>query len=343
MFMNETIKNLAIKANMTESEVEQLYIKTKDEYVGRGIPEDKLESVVMARMQTFLKKKFAVTGSDGVKVPAMFLGVNNTKDWAKFHVDKIKKDIANMSKTEAINKGYINEKGEYLYQNGNNQGKPIPEKSWQGTAFGIIEYKDEVRFTTFRLYGDPAEKGLPLFKACTAMVKLQDKAPEGEFAVTMNSMPFDVPDAYVNYHEYSPFVTKTRKNQVITPLKKIEEFAHEMSDSGENDKIYGNWAIVKGNIVKLIPARNGSIGVVIDDDSLNLDSDKDEVKTYTIWFGKEFDIDFVEDAIDVTFVVNTRIGRDNGKVMLNGMGYWVDEWFRKQGTPETPDPQAPWG
>ena len=342
--MNETIKNLAKKANMTEQEVSKLFVIVKEEFRGRGVPEEKLDTLTEARVQTQLKKKFAV-GAEGKKVSAMFIGKNNARDWAEFHRSKLEKIIGdnNLSKEQAVQKGYINAEGKYLYQNGNDKGKVIPESSWQAKAYGIIDVDGDVRLTTFQLYGDPAEKQLPLFKACKAVVKLREKAPEGEFVATMSVEPMEVEDKYVNFHDYAPFISKTRMNQIISPLSEIENFARTMSESEEGDDRFANWAIVEGSIIKLVPSRYNSIGVVIDDISLNVDSSEDDVRSYTVWFDDDFDLDFVEDAIGVTFVVNTRIGQNDGKVKLNGMGYWVDEWFRKQPSEEEASVQEPWG
>ena len=342
--MNETIKNLAKKANMSEQDVENLYIKTKAGFEGRGIPEDKIEGITFARMQTYLKKKFD-TGASGQKVSAMFIGMNNQKDWAIFHREKIDKAIGeqNLSEQKTIELGYKNAEGKYLYQNGNNKGKVIPDESWQAKAYGIIEVKEDARFTTFHLYDDAAKNPLPLCKPCKAVVNIRDSAPAGEYAVSMNASPTEASKDYVNWEIYAPLISKTQESRMISPLKAIDEFAKRMSKSENKDDIFANWAIIKGNVVKFVPARNNSLGVIIDDDSLTLDNEEDEVKTYAIWFDESFDIDLTDDASDVTFVVNTRINRETGKLTLNGMGYWVDTWFRKQEIDAVPDPQQTWG
>ncbi|MDP3012958.1 MAG: hypothetical protein Q8M92_01860 [Candidatus Subteraquimicrobiales bacterium] len=335
------IKVLAEKAKMTESELEKLYEQTKKDLIERGLPEDKLDSAILSRMSSLLKKKFVSVGAQGTKVRGMLMGRHSAKDWAEWNREKTLDKIKSLGEGDLVEAGCKNADGQLLYTRGGefSIGKPIPEHDYSADGYGVITFdkdgKLDTRFTNFKLKGEAAIANYPLFTECDMFVRLIDGQDDKRFVVSMNSVPTNFDDDYVNFHEYANYIVAAEEKRIIE-LGDIERFAQTASE--DSDEKYKNWAIVEGSVIKFGISAKGRPGVSIDDASLVIDNQED-VPSYTIWFPPETEFDFADDAIGVTFLVTTMISRDDGTPVLFGMGYWVDDYFRA--APVSPDGESP--
>lgn len=347
--VKQNIKTLAEKAKMTEPELEKLYEQIKQEMTERGIPADKIDSAVLSRMSTMLKKKFVSVGAQGTKVRGILMGRQQAKDWAEWNREATLKKIKELGPgADPVAAGCKNADGDLLYVVGGefSIGKPIPKHDWTCDGYGVVtfERKDETldtRFAVFKLKGDAAINNYPLFTECDMFVRKIDSADDNKFVVGMNSEPTNFADSYVNFHDYAKYVLAAEKNRIIE-LGDIEEFAQRAAE--DNEEKYNNWAIVEGSVIKFGVSQKGRVGVSIDDASLAINS-PDDVPSYTIWFPPETEFDFADDAIGVTFLVTTMVSRDDGSIVLFGLGYWVDEYFRVDpvGSSDIVDVQEAWG
>lgn len=338
------IVELAKKGEMTKTDMEKLYEKCKATLEARNYPEDKMEDGIRAMMSAALKKKFVSVGTKGTKVRGFLMGRQRATDWAEWNRNQTIDKIGSMSKEAAIQNGYMNAEGKLLYTSGGkySMGKPIPEHDYSCAGYGVIvmekDGEKDIRFADFTLKGDAAIKDYPLFKECDMRIKLNNSKDPNKYEVSMISVPTNFEDEYVDFHNSAEYVLKAYEDRILS-LGEIESFAHlAMSDKKLK---YNNWAIVEGSVIKFGVSQKGMVGVSIDDVSLALDGD--DVPSQTIWFPPETEFDFPDDAIGVTFLVNTMVS-DDGKVVLFGLGYWVDSFFRvaKPTGDVEPDVQETW-
>lgn len=186
----ETIKNLAKKARLSQTDVEKMYQKVNKEMKERGFEGEKLEKMTLARMQVYLKKRF--TPKSGERFTGYFRGVENLTDFAEIARNKLLDQMRMMGLQEAVKKGKATKNGEaldgtqeevdefiseksvefgrnkgYLDEANNliyvtpawKRGQIIPDHEFSRTAFGVFEDKEgKKKFTTVSLYGDAAAK-----------------------------------------------------------------------------------------------------------------------------------------------------------------------------------------
>jgi hypothetical protein len=349
---DEEILNLpAIQALIEKAELElvdaqKLCAKCRATLEARSYPEEKMDDGILAMMSAALKKKFVVVGSQGVKVRGFIMGRQKEKDWAEWNREQTIQKIGSMSKEAAIQSGYMNVEGKLLYTSGGKYsiGKPIPEHDYQANGHGIVTFidkngKEDTRFANFVLKGQAAVADYPFFTECDMMVKLLDGKDPTKYSLSMFNEPTNFEDNYVNFHESAEYVLDAYEDRILS-LGEIETYA-QMSAQDDKEK-YNNWAIIEGSVIKFGVSQKGNVGVSIDDVSLALDSE--DVPSYTIWFPPNTEFDFADDAIGVTFLVTTMVS-DDGSVVLFGLGYWVDDFFRVIKTESeeiVPDVQQTW-
>ena len=337
---------LAKKAEMQPADMQKLYEKCNATLQERGYPESKMEDGIVAMMSASLKKQFVTVGSQGVKVRGFLMGKQKETDWAEWNRKQTIAKIGSMSDEAAIQAGFKNAEGKFLYTTGGQYslGKPIPDHDYTSEGYGVIAVEKDgeldVRFATFVLKGAASHSNYPLFTECDMTVKINEDKDPNEYKVGMIAEPTNFEPNYVNFHEYAEHIVNAYEDRILT-LGDIEGYAQVAAQ--DKKQKYNNWAIVEGTVIKFGVSQKGMVGVSIDDASLALDGN---TASYTIWFPPETEFDFSDDAIGVTFLVTSMVSSEDNSVVLFGLGYWVDDIFRinkPSGDGINPDVQQAWG
>jgi hypothetical protein len=330
---------------MKPVDMQKLYEKCRATLESRGYPAERIEDGVIAMMSASLKKQFVSVGSQGTKVRGFLMGRQKATDWAEWNRTQTLGKIGSMSDEAAIQAGFKNAEGKLLYTSGGKYsiGKPIPAHDYSADGYGVIAFekdgKLDVRFADFKLKGDAAMGDYPMFTECDMLVKLNDGKDPNKYEVGMIAAPTNFEPNYINFHEYAEYIMNAYEDRVLS-LGDIETYAQVAAH--DDKQRFNNWAIVEGTVIKFGVSQKGMVGVSIDDASLAIDGD---TASYTIWFPPETEFDFADDAIGVTFLVTTMLSKDDGTVVLFGLGYWVDDIFRVSKPEGEVDPnvQQAWG
>jgi len=136
-----------------------------------------------------------------------------------------------------------------------------------------------------------------------------------------------------------PFIERAYPDRVVKELINVYQVAEELIE----DNIWNPWLLIRGNIINVSSTQNDWIAVNLDDTSLSLERDADDVEDISVLIPSNMDVDFRRDALGAYFFVNPSIR--NGKLTLFGLGYWVEHFDRakRENVSEEPDTQAPWG
>jgi hypothetical protein len=363
--VKKTIKVLAKKANMSSEDLNKIHAEIKHDFLERGAPDDdKLEARILGAMQARLKKRF-VGAANLVSVQGSIFGRSNPIDRAVIHHKITEAYIEKYGEDQAKEDGYIDEEGNHLYVinknepkieiNGrkrsrtvfdNQEGKKIPKNDWEADGYGILNYrqkdKDDVRFTEFKFKGEAATEPLPLFREADMDVFIKNKKDKTKFAVTLSTIPTvteDGKEKYIDFDALVPFVEAAHPGRVIKELTNVYQVAEDLKE----DNIWNPWLLIKGNIIKVTSTQKDWIAVNLDDTSLRLEEDDDDVEDIFVLLSEDMEIDFRKDAQGAYFFVNPSI-RD-GELTLFGLGYWVEHFERakKENVEEESDTQDPWG
>ncbi|NMC59074.1 MAG: hypothetical protein GYA51_06790 [Candidatus Methanofastidiosa archaeon] len=363
--VKKTINVLSKKANMSNEDLNKIYEEIKYDLLERGVPDDdRLEERILGAIQARLKKRF-IGLTNLVSVQGSVFGRSNAMDRAIVHHKITEAYIEKYGEEKAREDGYINKEGNHLYVINKNEptveingkkrnrivfenqvGKVIPEHDWEADGYGIINYKqknnDDIRFAEFKLRGEAAVKPLPLFRECDMNVFIRNKKDKTKFAVTLSSVPVTTDEGkerYIDFDTLVPFIERAYPDRVVKELINVYQVAEELIE----DNIWNPWLLIRGNIINVSSTQNDWIAVNLDDTSLSLERDADDVEDIFVLIPGNMDVDFRRDALGAYFFVNPSIR--NGKLTLFGLGYWVEHFDRakRENVSEEPDTQAPWG
>jgi hypothetical protein len=344
-----TIEVLAKKADMPKEELNKLYQKIELELKEQG--KKVTEERVLGRMQKFLKRKLVGT-SNLVTLPGFLMGRTTAMDRAKKHIKLAKDYIEKYDEATAIQDGYLNEKGEYLYVDDRyKKGKPVPEHDFEADGYGIIAKQIKVdgedaldmRYADIKLRGEAAIEPIEFFKESMMRLYPVECTDENRYKFSMSSLPKDVDKDYINKFEDKivPLIKAAYPSRVVKSLSNAEK----MFKIQEDENVWNPWLLISGDVFKINISDKGWNIVSIDDLSLGVEESDDKIASLAVLFNPQTVMDLNVDADDAHFLVGPSRNKEDGKVGYFGLGYYVDEFGRAKNdnATEVPDVTNPFG
>lgn len=335
---------LAEKAGVDENAIEKAYKIYRKQLEKKGIAEDNIEELTWIRVQNSLKKKALGTGNTKEE-PGFFMARGNAYDGSRKARETAKKYIEENGLDAAIRANYArkntdpNSEAQYdlLYKDFDwRMGKPIPETDWQANGLAIMKVDGEVKLCEVRFKGDAAIGPIELFKLTSIPYHMRENRKDS-CDITCSKLPTEYEEEYVDLTDYAKYITAAHRDRILSNLSQIEEFI--LADPNG----FNRWCIVEGNVIGINPIeKNNSVAVNIEDLSLKLDENLDEIPHMTVFFNDSIPIDFIDGALGVTFIVNPYFNKKN-EISLSGMGYWVEEAWRGGAEEEDIDLDDVWG
>lgn len=333
--IKEKTQQLATKSGLKEETVEKLFTKFYNDLLDQGLSNENAEKRALLRVQASLKRKRV--GLASVKTtPGFYMSRGKWFDNSKKPRNTAKDYIEKYGLEKAIEAGYADVDGNYLYNDyDNRKGKIIPDVDPKAVGLAMLEIDGVAKPAQVNYKGEAATEPIELFKIGDLPNYMRNNG-EKSCEITCSRLPAAYNDDHVNFPDYLDKVKKGFPASVLSNLKKSEDFYLEHGDE------FGSWCLFEANVLKISSTKKGNTAVEVDDVSLSLDEDGDEIPSMTIFFPKGFDIDFREDAIGVTFVASPFLN-DNGEIMFSGLGYWVDPVDRVNKEDfEDVDPEEGW-
>lgn len=331
--LETNIEKLADKAGIDDATLEKILAAAEAEMKDRGNSGEKLRQNALNLVEVKLKRRLSGR-SNTTNCRGFFLSKGKAFDGSKKPRESAAQYIEEFGLQKAVEDGYASEAGGLLYNDFDwRRGQLIPTYDWQANGVLVIEYDGEFKLADARLKGEAATSNQPIGKMCSIPVYMKTKG-ENKYDITISNLPVDEEDGYVNLEEYVECVVNAYPDRILSTLLEVEDFV----DSDEASK-FGSWCIVEGNVMEMSIARNNSTAVRIEDASLSIDG---EDSSMMVFFPEGFDVDMKSTAVGATFIVSPYRNME-GKITLNGLGYWVVDRDRAFDSPVgDQDVQDPW-
>lgn len=335
--LKNSIKILAKKASVDEATVEKLFSNFCEDQRKRGVTDEaKIEQKALLRIQASLKKK--LRGTSNIKyIPGFIMSRGRAYDNSRKQREEAIEYVREHGLEAAIEEGYANAGGEYLYVDYDwRKGKKIPEFDWRSSGLAMIEAGEgEIVVAEVNYRNDAAIKPLELFKICDIPVYIREKGDV--YKITISNEPKDYRDEYVDYLSYEDKIKTAFPGKVVGSLKEVEDFYLEHSQE------YDPWCIFKGNISGITTTtKTQSTVLQLDDMSLSINNDGQDVESVPVILPKEIKVDCREDAVDVV-IIGTPALNDDGSITVFGTGFWCDAFERVDPMETDTNVEEPWG
>lgn len=325
----EMIKELAEKSNKPESEIQNFYEKTYMQWIEMGLSPENAKERAIRRTQLALKKAI-MRNAKNENTPGFILGKTKAYDTVKKIREKTRLFIKKYGLEKAINEGYANAKGDYLFNDYDwRKGKVIPEEAWEAKGLALITNKGKTQLASIKFRDNVAQSDYNLFTNCD-MRSYTKRDINNLFEVIMTLPPENFEeDQIADLSVYEDQIKASAGDRYLSNLAELNAFYDKYGNE------FFSWCIIKADILELSPTRSGNIVVKITDDSID--------GTIAAFLREDCPLEFCEYTENVTFVANT-FKNDYGEVCLSILGYWVEPDLRFDNSNlKVPDIKNPWG
>ncbi len=332
--IKEMVFSLAKTLGIKNEEITKAYEKFKADLQKRNVSEDKLEKLTWARLKNALKRKLVIANNLEL-FRGFIIGRTRTFDRSRRAREEAQEFINTHGLEKAIEAGYASPDGNLLYVSPPwRAGTPIPENDYGAQAVGVFQIDGEWRVCSINLKGDAAVANLPLFKIATypAYVRSEDRT-KVPLELTISKVPMDISEKQVDINDFIDVFEEQVPDRIIKDYD-FEDFIVTHSDE------FSAWCIFEADVMGITPVKNGGCFVNVD---FSVDQyDIDDVKIGSVFFPEQIPVNFIDDALDVVFVVSPYYNSE-GDIRLTGLGYWADEIYQKVGEEEDINFLNPWG
>ena len=303
----EKNKKFAEKNGISLEEMDEVYAKIYEE-LPENLTGDKRELRALRKTRGSLRQKANRTGTE---LDGFILMRFRDKDFERNAWNKVDKFITDNGKEDAIERGMLNDKGEYLHTAfttsfSDQHGKVINKDNVIGQAIGIVvnDNTQELRFLTIGKYN--VFDKIPLCREVSLIIKEGNQpAPlfpdrNGYFlnGVKLTGSSSNVYYSDEEFEAYVGLIEELCGDIIYDTKEEIDQYAQT-----NRDNRFNFIAVPTSSVIRIgAPLDNGSvpIDIELDDGSITVWADKNVFKDLTI-----------EEGIAGVALVNTYINNND--------------------------------
>ena len=301
--------NMAIESGMDEDTFNKQYDEIIEELAQNGIVEDRASIRAYRRIMGALRKQ---QGAGTEKFNGFVFARPQNDDFGLSARRIAEKFLTKFGRDKAIEEGYINEQGKFLYKNNQYHKGIIPDVTVEGKYYGLFwkdgeDIQDAVP-RVLRLNSDKVDTYIPLFKEIKVDARIskqkENQVFKTESLTYYGHQVLDTDTNILNYGElfsiYELLENKIESKHFLDNLSAVPDFAES------NKNIKKNFCFVQASLLNIGNVKNdaSSRAYVFNDDTLSSIQYWARPETYKC-------IKNLSDECDGLLCLNTYIGKDN--------------------------------
>jgi len=305
------------KTTLKAEDVEKVFEKAKDWVETRGIPKEKQEEYILRRAYASFKKRLL---SPALKFNGIVMGDMGITDFGASRkkseiLEKFEKSDEK-GRQDLINKGFINERGEPLYDTGFRKGEVIKPEEVKTRNLLVFCRKDKdsnkYRLGTLRLNNN-ITMDVPLLKPVEFLANMSDKSTEKMMQLNESDVTeFNILKDEAEKFDFESFIEKNFGSHMVNYKESLFKF------HAENEKNYDRFCIIKGDVVRVRKTANSLLVVLSLQSNSGLSDDSSE-DVVDVWLNRPYEVD--EMMMDVYVIGRTNLNMRDDKEVITISGY----------------------
>jgi len=320
--LDKIVKEIVSKSTDTKEQVKAHAKRITKEYEARGFDKGDIERLMPQALQAYYKKQLKSTAN---AFEGVILGKSNVWDMAKKPRAAVKAKIEELGLKGAMEAGFVNGEGEYLYNDFDwRKGKPIPESDLQRSVYMVADTDDGTfELALLRLRGSNCELVTPHFAPVSfRAVKGKKDAKGRRLLYDIKVSEFEkVAASDFNFMEFFENTVMGLAKKSVIQLADVEQW----HDANADD--FNRFCFSKVNCVRINFTDDSIASNVMEIDDISLELNMDQLNTVTVWMPKHITVDFPENTMEM-ILVSQSSQNNEGDVSLNALGVWVHPAFR---------------